>query len=75
MLAKDSLVMDSEDRKRFYVIMQAINKEITQKRASEILGISERQIRRIVGSVRKDGEKRILHGGRGKDQTIVNRKN
>lgn len=66
MLAKDSLVMDSEDRKRFYVIMQAINKEITQKGASEILGISERQIRRIVGSIRKDGEKKILHGGRGK---------
>ena len=66
MLAKDRLVMDSEDRKRLFVVGQAIDKKITQKRAAEILELTERQIRRIVRTVGKEGDKRILHGGRGK---------
>ena len=66
MVTEDKLVMDSEDRKRLYVINQAVEEKITQRRAAEILQLSERQVRRILRRVRKEGDKGIIHGRRGK---------
>ena len=40
--------------------------EITGKRASEVLGISLRHVRRIVAAYRKEGAAALAHGNRGR---------
>lgn len=55
-----------KELERVGVIQRAISGNITQKQVSEIIGLSERQIRRIVKRIRKEGNQGICHQGRGK---------
>lgn len=63
---KDRIEMSQRDLQRWHVVKKAIGKEIRQKQAGEILGISQRQVRRLVKRVRETGEAGIIHGNRGK---------
>jgi len=58
--------MRRKELKRLHVIQKAISKGIKQKEASELLKICERQVRRIVKRVRKEGEEGIIHRSRGR---------
>lgn len=66
MVRKDIIIMRRKELKRLHVIQKAINKGIKQKEASELLKISERQIRRVVKRVREEGEEGIIHRSRGR---------
>ena len=46
---------------RLDIIQRVSCKDIVQKEASEILGISERQVRRIIKRVREEGSRGIVH--------------
>ena len=62
----DILMMRPVELKRLELIKKAITKEITQLEVSEFLGVSQRQVRRIVRRVREMGIKGVVHQNRGK---------
>ena len=66
MAGKDMVVASRKELKRLHVIQQVVEKKVRQKEAVELLGMSERQIRRMVRRVREEGEGGICHQGRGK---------
>lgn len=59
------IMMSQKDINRAEVIGKVKEKEVRQKEAAEILGLSERQIRRIVRRVREEGAAGIIHRLRG----------
>lgn len=60
------IIMSQKESNRLYVIRQAIDKAISQVQAADILGLSDRQVRRIAKSVRREGSAGICHKSRGK---------
>ena len=63
---KDIIMLSSEELRRVSVIKQAIDKVITQRKAAEVVEISERQARRLIKRVREEGDIGIAHKSRGK---------
>ncbi len=55
-----------KELRHLYVIRKVLDKEITQVKASEILSLSSRQIRRILKRVRREGDKGVIHKSRGR---------
>jgi hypothetical protein len=66
MAEEDKLVMSQREVNRLYVIRQSIDRTITQSQAAEILGLTDRQVRRIARTVRLEGDAGICHKSRGK---------
>jgi len=66
MAEEDKIIMSQKESNRLYVIRQTIDKAITQDQASEILGLTDRQVRRIAKSIRMEGNAGICHKSRGK---------
>lgn len=62
---EDILTMSQDELKRLHIIRKAIDKRIKQREAAEVLGLSQRQIRRIVKRVREESDKGIIHRLRG----------
>jgi len=63
---RDIIRMSMRELKRLKLVQEAIGKQVTQKTAAELMGISERQVRRLVKAVRKEGERGLVHRSRGK---------
>jgi len=53
MAEEDRITMSQKESNRLYVIRQAIDKAINQEQAAALLNLSDRQVRRIVRSVRQ----------------------
>ena len=66
MAEEGRITMSQKESNRLYVIHQVINKAITQKEAGLLLGITERQVRRIARNVKREGATGICHRSRGK---------
>lgn len=66
MAGKDIIVMRVIELRKLKVIQDAISMKITQIAAAVILGLSERQVGRLVKAVRKEGERGIVHKSRGR---------
>ncbi len=64
---EDILKMNQKDLKRIHIIRKAIEKSLKQREAAELLGISQRQVRRIVKRVREESNKGVIHRSRGKE--------
>ena len=60
----DSIWMTVVDRKRIYIIRQVLEKKVTQKRASRLLELSLRQVKRICKRVKKEGDGGVIHKNR-----------
>src|SRR5215469_17756878 len=58
--------MAQQDRDRLVTLRKAQNKLITQRQAGEESGIGERQVRRLLKRLRKEGDRAVIHGLRGK---------
>jgi DNA-binding Lrp family transcriptional regulator len=69
MAGKDIIMIRQKELKRLHVIHRVLEGEITQVKASEMLSISERQIRRIVNRIRQEGDIGIVHKTRGKESS------
>jgi len=63
---RDIIKMSVRELKRLKVVQEAMEKQITQKIAAELLELSERHIRRLVKTVREEGERGIVHRSRGR---------
>jgi hypothetical protein len=66
MVREDKVLMSVKELRRLHVIHQVIEKKMTQVMASELLGLTDRQIRRIVKRVREMGDGGLAHRSRGK---------
>lgn len=65
MAGEDIIYMSLRELRRLKAVQEAIGKQITQKLAASVIGLSERQVRRLVRAVREEGEKGIIHKSRG----------
>ena len=66
MAKEDMVIMSQKELKRIHVIHKALEKKLKQAQAGALLGLSVRQIRRIIRRVREEGDKGIVHKSRGK---------
>lgn len=60
------LMIRPDELKRYQLISKVFDKSINQQEAAEFLGISDRQVRRIVRRVRVEGEYGVIHLLRGR---------
>jgi transposase len=60
------ITMSRREAKRLHVIHQALDKKISQVSAAGLLGLSDRQIRRLIKRIRKEGDEGICHWSRGR---------
>jgi hypothetical protein len=66
MSERDIITMSVKELKRLKVVQEAIARHITQKSAAELVGMTERHMRRLVKAVRTEGERGLVHRTRGK---------
>jgi len=66
MVREDRIIMSMKELRRLHVIHQVNEKKITQVEAGGLLGLTDRQIRRISKRVREVGDGGITHRSRGK---------
>lgn len=64
--------MSQADRDRLVALKKAQDKKMTQRQAAEELKISERQVRRLLAKLRKEGDKAVVHGLRGRSNRKIN---
>ena len=58
--------MTQRDRDRLVVLKKAQKKLIQQKQAAQELGITPRQVRRLLRGLKEKGDRAVLHGLRGR---------
>ena len=58
--------MTQADRDRLVTLKKAKKKLITQREAAEELGLSVRQVKRLLFGIKKRGDKAVVHGLRGR---------
>jgi hypothetical protein len=63
---KDIVMMTGRDLKRLRVLGEVLEHRMTQREAAGVVGLSERQVRRLVSRVRCEGEVGIVHRCRGR---------
>lgn len=64
---KDIVMISNSELKRYQVIQKVLDKQINQQDAAEYLGLSDRQVRRIVKRVRAQKQQGVIHGLRGRE--------
>lgn len=63
-MAKDIIAMSLREIDRFRIVQGVIQMDLTQVKAAEVLGITDRHIRRLVRRVREEGARGIVHRSR-----------
>jgi transposase len=58
--------MTQKERDRLVALKKAKKKLITQKQAAAEIGVSERQVRRMLRSLQQRGDKAVIHAARGR---------
>lgn len=65
MVGEDRVMMSVKELRRVHVIRQAMEKKLTQVEAGTLVGLTARQIRRLIQRVRQEGDRGLVHRGRG----------
>ncbi len=63
---EDMIMVKAEELKRYQVVGKIFDKNINQQEAASLLGITDRQVRRLVRRVRLEGERGVVHRSRGR---------
>jgi hypothetical protein len=66
LMAKDIITMSMREIDRLRIIESVIKRELTQIKAAEVLGITDRHVRRAIKRVKEEGAKGIIHKSRGR---------
>jgi transposase len=66
MTERDIIVMRIGEVRRLKTVQSTIDGHVTQKTVAAILGLSERQVRRLVRDVRERGDRGVIHALRGR---------
>jgi len=56
MVGEDTVTMSGKELRRIHVIRRVLDKRITQVKAGALLGLTDRQIRRLIRRVEQDGD-------------------
>jgi hypothetical protein len=65
-MQEGQLLMTQAERDRLVALKKAKKKLITQREAAEELGLSTRHVKRLLYGLKKEGDKAVVHGLRGK---------
>jgi DNA-binding Lrp family transcriptional regulator len=65
-MQEGQLLMTQADRDRLVTLRKAKKRLITQREAAEELGLSVRQVKRLLYALKKRGDKAVIHGLRGR---------
>ena len=65
MAGEDIICMSFREVRRLKAVQEAISGRITQKAAASMMGLCERQTRRLVRAVRERGDAGVVHKARG----------
>lgn len=65
-MRKEYITLSTKEVRRLKILHKVMEGEVTQVKASEVLGISDRQIRNIIVKLKAKGDKGIAHGNRGR---------
>lgn len=60
------ITMSRKEASRLHILHQALDDRITQTEAASLVGLSDRQVRRLIKRIRKEGDDGICHRSRGK---------
>jgi transposase len=63
---QDMITMNRREATRLHILHQAVEKRMTQAEAAGLIGLSDRQVRRLLQRVRVEGDAGICHRSRGK---------
>lgn len=63
------MTLDSQEQARLVVLGRVDRRELTAVAAAELLGVSERQVRRLLAGYRHEGAAAVAHGNRGRPST------
>ena len=66
MVRKDTVTMSGKELRRVHVIRKVQDQQLTQGEAARLLGLTDRQIRRLMRRVEQEGDRGLVHRGRGK---------
>ena len=66
MAGKDIITMSQIELKRAHLVHKVLDKNLKQVEVADILGLSDRQMRRIVARARKEGDAGLIHKSRGR---------
>ena len=66
MVGEDRVIMSGKELRRVHVIRHAMAKTLTQETAGTLLGVTARQVRRLLTRVRAAGDAGLAHRGRGR---------
>ena len=65
MVGEDRVIMSVKEFRRVHVLRQAMEKQLTQAKAGSLLGLTARQVRRLLQRLRAEGDAGLVHRGRG----------
>ena len=63
---KEMVTLNREEQKRLMVLNQVDAGRMIGREVAEVLGLSLRQVRRILAAYRKEGAAALAHGNRGR---------
>ena len=66
MVGEDTVRMSVKELKRVHVIRQAMARAVREREAGEVLGVTTRQVRRLIQRVRAEGDTGLGHRSRGR---------
>lgn len=66
MFGEDRVTMSGKELRRVHVIRQVMDEQLTQVKAGALLGLTTRQVRRLIQRVRAEGAAGLAHRGRGR---------
>jgi transposase len=66
MVREDTVRMRVKELKRVHVIRHAMDKALPQQAAADVLGVTTRQVRRLIQRVRAEGDAGLMHRSRGR---------
>src|SRR5947208_16198936 len=66
MSEQEMLVLSTKDRDRLKVLHEVRQGHLTQREAGEQLGFTDRWVRKLRGRVKKEGDRGVVHGLRGR---------
>ena len=68
---KEMVTLNKKEQRRLMVLNEVETDKMTSREAAEVLGLSPRQVRRILAAYRKEGAQALEHGNRGREPSNI----
>lgn len=65
-MERGDIFLSAKEAKRVFVIEQVLSGKLTVRQAAQLLGLSERQVKRLKGGMQKEGVAFLAHKNRGR---------